>query len=425
MTNFVYLRESESTRIELQSEQLDRLADVSKLLVGRKAWWGDDEASDTENRRIVHIVPRGGAIYEVCVRNAIGAIGLPGLTLIVIPKIPLPHFNYIAAWATGLDPRHEADVVGLEYGQNFGAIVMRWYIDAVASLLRYGLHKGYRERRSTLSSVRGRVHVQSTVKNIYAGKLGIECSYSVFNRDSAENRVLLSACKRVAANAVAYESTRRHARELMYSFQGVGIASRQDFQTASSRAAPRYSLPLQLATEVLKSAGRNLGDGMAHSRTFLVHTPDLVERGVRNALNSFISPMQLQRKKRVLVPTSLSVNPDLYYEPPPFTADIKYKVSSGTWNRADLAQSVFFASAFGATQAAVLNFKNDSTVSLPVVPVGNVNVHALSWEIFPESTPERALLKLAADCEQLMLKTIGASTSSDSETPNRIIDGAY
>jgi hypothetical protein len=100
---------------------------------------------------------------------------------------------------------------------------------------------------------------------------------------------------------------------------------------------------------------------------------------------SGLKPIKVTNEGRVLLPTSLRVNPDLTIARPPFTADVKYKKVKDGWVRQDLAQAVFFAAAYKSPIAAVLSF-GLSDVSLPEVPVGAIKVSSVLWrtDVEPE-----------------------------------------
>jgi hypothetical protein len=145
-----------------------------------------------------------------------------------------------------------------------------------------------------------------------------------------------------------------------------------------------------LATEVLRSHGRSLSGGASSSKSFLYKTPLFIERGLRQILNEGLSPIKVSNDGRVLLPTSLRVNPDLTIARPPFTADVKYKKVKDGWIRQDLAQAVFFAAAYKSPIAAVLSF-GLSDVFLPEVPVGSIRVRSVLWrtDIEPEQAAQR------------------------------------
>ena len=71
-------------------------------MAGSRGWWGDAREADSEVTSPIRAASRGNNLYDVVVADAIGALALPDLTLIVQPKIALTHFTYIASRACPL-----------------------------------------------------------------------------------------------------------------------------------------------------------------------------------------------------------------------------------------------------------------------------------------------------------------------------------
>jgi hypothetical protein len=74
------------------------------------------------------------------------------------------------------------------------------------------------------------------------------------------------------------------------------------------------------------------------------------------------------------------LNPDLVIGDGQGIADVKYKTSDGDLNRADLYQSVAFATGFGCRQAAVVAFSDGPAPTYGELGVGRVTVRHLWWQ---------------------------------------------
>ncbi|MET0886819.1 MAG: hypothetical protein ABWX92_10250 [Mycetocola sp.] len=396
MSGVRFLEESVTADLVLTEVQLAELARLSTKMVGTLPWWGEAEDGDLiAPRRIIQITPRGSMRYSVTVRNAIGAIGLPGMTMIIRPKIPDDHFAYLAASALGVVPRRDEAPVDLASGGTFVDLVMMWFVDALTGVVKRGLTRGYQGLRANRPSVRGSLHIRPTVAMWLKGRASIDCSFDVFDINTAENRILVAACRVVAGSALVGEHVRRRARRLLELVPGVGPIQPGDLSVPPTRS-PHYAAAMSLARQVLGASGRSLSDSGLESRTFLIYTPDLVEQGIRRILSDGLAPTRIEKKRKVLVPSTVSVNPDILADPPPFTADVKYKIGGLYWNRPDLAQAVFFASAFGAVKAATISFRSESSAVLAPVQVGRVLVTPLLWDTRIGTSPARAAAELVS-----------------------------
>jgi hypothetical protein len=131
---------------------------------------------------------------------------------------------------------------------------------------------------------------------------------------------------------------------------------------------------------VLRSSGRSLGQGHDAVWTFLIRTPELVETGIRNILQHHLGREVVVKRGLLLPGSTLTFNPDLRFWDRRAVADVKYKLSTGQWQRADLYQVLAFAAALRCTHAAVMNFSADASyINDPVLSVGDYEVHQSSW----------------------------------------------
>jgi hypothetical protein len=366
-------------------------------LVGATTWWGaESDDYDASNRRVIEIERRGIDVYAVTVKNAVGAVGLPGVTLLVEPKVPLPHFSHVARHAMSTSPRMDRAPVQLAEGSGFVELVASWLVDEAEKLLRDGLGRDYREEDDRLAVVRGRANMAPTVTRWLTGHSDVVCTFDEFDADTALNRTILAACRLVSGSQLVGAELRARAARAARGFAGVGLLQPGDSRARPDRGELRYVQPLALARQVLSSAGRSLEEGNLSSRSFLFHTPGLIEEGIRAILGARLSPIRVRKRGRVLLPSSVSVNPDLELDRPPFTGDVKYKVAGSSWNRGDLAQAVFFAAAFRSPRALIIGFGDETSKPQDELAVGAISVTSVLWDVRQGAAPEESEDRLAA-----------------------------
>ena len=382
MPEVIELIESTSALVPLDSSQLDELTRLSQDLAGSNAWWGSNPTShEPRDSRVIRIEPRGKGRYAVTVHNAIGALGLPELTLIVRPKIPIDHFAYISRRALIRTERLDTVPLGLAGGNDFIDLVAGWYIDNLETLLRQGLAMDYREETSLLTTVRGQVHMTASSLRWLTGRAEVVCTYDEFDSNTPLNRVLKTACLAVAGSPLIRDALRMRASRALRQLSEVRPLEHGDLQTAPERAASRYQGSLILARQVIASQGRTLAPGVEPSRSFLYRTPELIEDGIREILRAELAPTLIRKRGRVLIPSAVSVNPDLELDRPPFTGDVKYKLAGNGWNRSDLAQAVFFAAAYRSPLALLIAFQNHDTKKQSPLKVGDITVTSALWDV--------------------------------------------
>jgi len=398
----VELVESKPRLVELNMSQLDELTRLASDLAGSRAWWGQRNHDEAAETRVLNVEARGRGTYSVTVFNSVGTIGLPGLTLIVKPKIPIEHFIHVARRGLFSTSRRDRSPSYLAEGVEFSELVAMWLVAGVEELLRAGLEDDYTVVDERSSAVRGSIDVPATVVGWLRGDSRVACAFDEFSTDSPLNRVLRAALVSVSANHQMSHATRSAAAGLVRQMWEVGDLHPSDMNVQPRRGQLRYSETLGLAKQVLRAIGRSLETGGVRSSTFLFATPTLIEDGIRVILSSRLAPIVVRRHGRVLLPSSVSVNPDLEVGPPPFTGDVKYKVSDASWNRADLAQAVFFATAYRSPRALIVNFRNREVGPQDFLHVGDVRVGTATWDARPDAAPQESEDALVQDVRRVL-----------------------
>jgi 5-methylcytosine-specific restriction enzyme subunit McrC len=84
-------------------------------------------------------------------------------------------------------------------------------------------------------------------------------------------------------------------------------------------------------------------------------------------------------KGRQLPGSTLTFNPDLVFDGGQAIGDVKYKLSRGGWDRADLYEIIAFAEAYRASQGLILRFRQPGVPALADLTVGAKTVHEVAW----------------------------------------------
>lgn len=381
--------EARQTVLHLSAEQADALAVVGRRLASQERWWGEpnDEALQ-RTRSIIECEPYGQGRWRVRVHNAVGVINVPGLHIVVEPKIPLEHLMHLFI-RSGAFPQVDTSMADLASADSLWPLVASWYISALERLIRSGLSNGYRSTRGELPSVRGRLLTAPTVAAFYKGRISLHCEYEEFDADTPLNRTLKGAAAAVRASEVLSSELRHRARRSLDQMQGVGTFRSEDATLSMAEShTRRYSVVLQLAKHVLASVGRGLDVGNHPGYSFLIKTPSLVEDGLRNIIREALSgEVPVVKRTRQLSGSHHSLTPDLCFGTRA-VGDVKYKVWDGDWNRADLYQLAAFATGFESDQGLRVGFSSNPHGSSPV-QVGRVKLTTCDW-IFNSTTPELA-----------------------------------
>ena len=146
------LVESLPRRLVLTLDQADQLRDLGKQLRGKDRQFDNgtdassDDAGDSDEKRVLTCQPVGGEenTYDIKALNVAGVVGLPGLDLHILPKIPMNHFVHIARYAVSR-PRLSNEEVSIDSLEAFWELIAEWCTSAVEKILRDGLIADYHE----------------------------------------------------------------------------------------------------------------------------------------------------------------------------------------------------------------------------------------------------------------------------------------
>ena len=431
----LYIPEQQSTPVPgLTETGAMALEQLGRDLRGANRVWGqaDDEADgdfedDSTSRGVIKVsrLP-GESEWRVTVNNAVGVIGVDGLQLIVRPKIPLHHFDYLVACS--IDPvslRLGSGERGLEEGGGFLASVWIAYLDALNVTLRADLHHDYREVNDDPPYIRGRMDVRRTTINLSRGKLAFPTTFDDLSVDNPINRILKAAASFVATEStniflgfvddekfrqrVIYRLIADRANEALYRLMQAGDLRETDLDVEVPRLAVHQKAALDLAKHILSGVGRSLVVGNSKVSTFLYPTPQIAESAIRNLLNMHLG-FGVAVGKTSRMAAKLRFNPDLVVSiisdksPGIFaTGDVKYRIRKEDWPRDVLQQAVVFADVFGAAQGFFIDFDlGTNHLESRSETIDKKLFHRLSWPAGPDDIPEVSAQYVVNECRKLL-----------------------
>lgn len=388
------LIESIASTVTLSDTQADELRRMGRALASQKQWWGASNDADAPDRNVVRCERLAGARHTVRVTDAIGAIGLGDLQLIIAPKIPLPHLLYLLVESKQI-PRSVYERSNLGPDDNFLSVIARWFVHTCEALLRRGLVSDYGRITGDLPCVRGRIHTVRTAHSVLAGRPVIHCEFDQFGEDTSLNRVLKAAALRLLGLAGMPLDLRERCRRIHHRLSDAGDLRRADLGVRPDALTRRYRDAHTLALAILASTGLSMEEGDRSTWTFLFRTPEAVEEGLRNSLQAHLQPAwKVEKTAKILLgDRKRSLNPDLVFGDNQAVGDVKYRLTAdGEIRRGDLNQVTTFATGYHAKRATVIAFGACETGE--EVHVGPVQVNGFNWSA-EDATPADAAASLA------------------------------
>ena len=397
------LIESRSRRLPLTGAEATKLRELGRRLASDSRFWGDDQESA---RSVVQCRVRDDGTYDVSIDNAIGAVAVGDLSLIVRPKIPFSHFLMLAE-KSGRMPRVDPAIASVREGASFWHLVARTFVSVAESVLDRDLAKDYVERSGPQPFLRGRLHLLPTVMQWHTrASAEVVCSFEDYEADTPLNRLLKEAALRVAASSLLSWEVRRRGLTIVDRMDGVGPYMESDFGVCTDRRTRYYDDAVALARNVIRGVGRLPQAGSANVSSFLLPTPRVVEDGIRAMLHSAMSvetrPWPHGRSKS-LRGAGMTINPDLLFaRQANAVGDVKYKLCDGSWNRADLYQSVAFAVGFGVSRSVIVGFSRSAPLPIESVVVGDRTVHQVLWRVSRRAQPEESAAAVVEQVEGIL-----------------------
>jgi 5-methylcytosine-specific restriction endonuclease McrBC regulatory subunit McrC len=392
MANEIEAVEGRQFDLYLTAEEAEVLSAIGRNLASTTSWWGGD--TEPDSRSVIHLVGHGNGIYRVLFKDVIGLVRLGTRQIKVLPKIPIQHFLYLAG-KSEIGARLSEAAANVDSGIGFVELLSIWFLDAAEKLIAQGLRKDYQETNAEVAEVRGSIHVVPTVRLVAMGTPSVACSFDDLTVDSAMNRVVLAACKRIVQLDPISEVTRRRARRSVFRMDGVGSLHPADMRVTVDRVSKSYARVLPLAKLVLNGCGITLASGGYRGTSFLIRSPEIIENGYRAVIAEALPDMKVVKQRQLLGDTGLSMNPDLVIGDGLAIGDIKYKHLTAHWNSPDLNQAVAFASSFRSNNCAVFGFVSGNNAPQPrPVPVGSIRVRTFGWVASGTTAPEDSATNL-------------------------------
>jgi hypothetical protein len=386
--------ESKPFVIHLSQRDQVLLADVGRRLARGTGRFGEEGGAPSASLISIERIGEGRA--RIVIRDAVGVVATPTLSLHVRPKVDEQHALFLLRHGNLIPPTDEGRS-GLGFGVDLANLVCAWFVRSVEHLIQQGLVLGYVEETSPLKAVRGRIDPLRTSWLIAKGQAAAQCTFEEFQLDTPLNRTIHRALVQVVRGHPLRPEVRERARRCLAYFHGVRDSLEADYQVALDRETRHYETPLRLGRQVLANTGRNLSAGEADAWTFLVRTPLAVQAGLHALIHSSLPELRV-RPRSIQVPGLGTLNPDLVVgEYPLAVADIKYKADDPSWNRSDVYEVVAFAEGTGVERAAIIRFRTDDVGLLPPIQLGRIHVHDLVWRAGRGHEPEASAAEFITD----------------------------
>lgn len=310
----------------------------------------------------VAIVPTTGLqdVYDLTPGSFVGAIRVPGVDIVVRPKLPIDRVLFILSYAMGVTSWQQ-EAFHLEEADSLVDAIVPGFVYQLRTALRRGVVQGYRPTDDALLTVRGRLRVGDQLRRRFGIAPPAEVSFDEYTEDIELNRLLRAAVvrsSRLRLRTPEYRPVLRSIDNALAGVELVGYDPRRVPQVSYTRLTERFRPAVELARLILASSSFDLGAGKVSASAFLVDMNKAFEDFVIVALRDTLglSPSVLVQGaagRRLYMDEAghIPLKPDISIWDGPrcnFVGDVKYKrIAYEGFRNADLYQMTAYAIATG------------------------------------------------------------------------------
>lgn len=320
--------------------------------------------------QLVEVRPAGAGAWTLLPRKRVGAVRVNDLQVQVTPKdqVGLTRLLFLLGYAADpgfLDPCY--DDVEAEEHPDLWAVLAESLARITDRALLHGVLQGYRTVDDAARTVRGRIRIGDQLARRPGLLLPLEITYDDYTIDTAENRILRTALRRMLAVPGLSSPARARLAHLDGRLDGVEVirhgAPIPLWQP--SRLNARYQPALRLAEVILRHCSAEAGPGDTHVAAFVVEMwkvfEDFVTVALRESLarnypghteSQYVSYLDVPVAGRSAVRLETDVV-HLVNHTPRLIFDAKYKVASrgGRYPNADHYQMLAYCTALNLPTA--------------------------------------------------------------------------
>ena len=301
----------------------------------------------------VTVVPSIGAegAYDLTPGSSIGAVRLPGLDLLIEPKLPMERVLFLVSYASGR--WWSGQQARLESATDLVEAIIPGFVTQVRTAYRRGVPQGYRTEEDALQTIRGRPRMDLLAQRRYGQGAAhrrrlrrVHRGHPAQPAGARRDRPRSSGCRCATPRSAGHCGPSTTCSPRSRCHRSIRGASRQVRYT---RLTERLRPAVELARLIIAGASFDLAPGAVGAGTFLVDMNVVFEDFVVTALREALRvgpttlvqgargrPLHLDTARRVPLKPDLSLWQEGRCR---FVGDVKYKrIEPEGYRNADLYQ---------------------------------------------------------------------------------------
>ena len=309
--------------------------------------------------------------YKLRAGPFVGVVSLPGLTVRILPKVPLTNLFAMLTLAYDLvDLRPEP--AAFQRLESLFEFLVDIFASQVQNMLRRGLYRASVEIQDNIPLIRGQIRFADHLRQNRITRHRHVCRFTEVSVDIAENQILYLACAWLARLHYEDDWLAGRLRRLTHALAQLGVGT----PAMSGRWPRSYTLPeivfhrlnshyrptIHLARLLLDMAGLEPAEGEEPFFSFLIDMNRLFERYIAQLLARDLPMVGLEVDLQPRLPLDqagqVPIRPDIVIRQagrPILVVDTKYKrLAEGQVEQPDLFQVLAYCRALLIDQAMLI-----------------------------------------------------------------------
>lgn len=334
----------------------------------------------------VEVTPRGGDEYALRPGSRVGTAVRGSLRVLVRPKVGLRNVLFLLGYANGIRWGHE----DFPYGEDDLLRAVAWWFEReVAEAARYGVARAYVDREEALTTIRGRIAVDSQLAIRPGRAYPIECRFQEYSDDTDLNRVLAAAHAALLRVPQLHHDVAQRLRHRARHF--FGNVNSVQYSPATlpalhfSRLDRHWETAARVGQIILRQRSIRDDEGAVLGATFTIDMNRVFERFIeavvteRTRVTPFI--LEAQARRHLTSPAvapggvgvpAINMRPDFLLRNgrvPVAVGDAKYKelLRIGDWEHPDIYQLIAYCTRLQLDRGLLIYAGSRPLTESPVV----------------------------------------------------------
>ena len=373
-------------------------------------WSGPVCLSVTERDELVNVLPSLNIAPAPGVESAfilhpgstVGAVDIGDLSVLIQPKIGIPHLLWMASYAIGKVNFQPDD---FDYPDDYplpDVLALALTLQARRAFSR-GLLHGYISEEEALYSVRGRIRFDEQIRRRFNIPLPVEVRYDEFTDDILANRLVKAAAQQLGRMRLRSPKARRDLGWIAGILDNVSLVEFPSARVPTvtfDRLNEHYRSVVELSRLILHHRAFESSRGRVRAAGFLMDMNQVFQEFVTVALREALGLSQETFRERSIWSLDeagrVQLRPDLVWRAGSscrFVGDAKYKwLAPSGFQHADIYQMLAYCIAADLPSGLLIYAKGESESGVHRIRNTNKTIELASLDL--RGSPEEILAEV-------------------------------